>query len=222
MKKSYNWEEIRNFLVKELNKSQHILTFGTIGSLNVEHDIDVIITKKTSSKTSDFYREIHSLFNHLDKYLKKRHRVKVIRLPSISYKEELLKLSNYKKGDLVFHSMIYTSYPQIERDWNWALFEGEKVREILINNYKCLTGNVKDISSKEFQNSLYADPIFIFLNLYDRINSNYSEKMLVKVMSSYYDFLYRKKLKLPTPIIKDRRDVERIFYLLCDKADSLH
>ena len=64
--KPYNWQEIKNFLDKELRKTKHILTFGTIGSCNIEHDIDLIITKKSSSKTSDFYKEIHILFDSLD------------------------------------------------------------------------------------------------------------------------------------------------------------
>lgn len=57
MTKSYTWEEIRAVLEKELNKTKHILTYGTIGSCNIEHDIDTIVTKKPDSKSSDFLKK---------------------------------------------------------------------------------------------------------------------------------------------------------------------
>ena len=54
--KPYTWSEIKEFLEKDLKRTKHILTFGTIGSCNVEHDVDVIITKKPSSKTANLVK----------------------------------------------------------------------------------------------------------------------------------------------------------------------
>ena len=45
MTKPYTWDEIEYFLRKELSKTKHVMTFGTIGSRNIDHDIDLIITK---------------------------------------------------------------------------------------------------------------------------------------------------------------------------------
>ncbi len=52
--KPYTWKEIRRVLEKELKKTRHIMTYGTIGSCNIEKDIDTIVTKKPGSKSEDF------------------------------------------------------------------------------------------------------------------------------------------------------------------------
>lgn len=221
-KKSYTWKEIEDVLKKELKKTKHIMTFGTIGSLNVEHDIDTIITKKPKSKTSDFYKEIHNLFDDLNDYLTKKYSGRVIRLPSIGYEKELLTLSKYEKGDLVLHTMVYVSYTQLMKDWGWAIAkEDPSVEDILKENYNCLVGSIDDLFSKEFQKERYYDFIFIYLNLYDRINSNYAEGFLINVMNSYYDYLFRKRLGLKTLTANNKRDVRKIFYKLCDIVDKL-
>lgn len=58
--------------------------------------------------------------------------------------------------------------------------------------------------------------------MYDRINANYSEKFLLEVMNDYFDFLYRKKLKLKTPVANSEKDVRKIFYSLCDTLDKFN
>ena len=65
------WEEVREFLVNELSKTKCIMTWGTIGSCNIEHDIDTIIAKKPSSPSADFYKEVHGIFDSLEVYLLK-------------------------------------------------------------------------------------------------------------------------------------------------------
>ena len=50
----YAWEDIKDFLVKELRKTKHIMTYGTIGSCDINHDIDTIITKKPASPSAEF------------------------------------------------------------------------------------------------------------------------------------------------------------------------
>ena len=219
-KKPYAWEEIEEFLVKELKKTKHIMTFGTLGSRKVEHEIDTIITKKPKSKSSDFYKEVHSLFDNLSNYLMKKYGAKAIRF---SFNEkEALKLSDYNKNDLAFHTMIYTSYPQIERDWNWALLRDDiGIKKTLIKHYNCLRGDVKDLFSKEFMKEKYPDPIFIFVSLFDKMNSNYSKNFFLEVMNDHFEFLFRKKLGLKTPVAKNKKEVKEVFYKLCDKLDEL-
>lgn len=41
-------------------------------------------------------------------------------------------------------------------------------------------------------------------------------------MNDYFDFLYRKKLKLKTPVANSEKDVRKIFYSLCDTLDKFN
>lgn len=218
--KPYTWNEIKDILLKELSKTKHIMTFGTIGSLNIEHDIDLIITKKPSSKSSDFYKEVHHLFDNIDAYLKNKYKAKAVRF-AFSAEEHIVRHLTENKKDISFHTMIYTSWPQIERDWNWALFKDENIKDILTNSYKPLIGSIEDLFSKEFQKENYCDPVFIQLYLYDKINSHYPKKLLVNAMNHYFDYLYRKRLKLKAPIAKNEKQVRQTFYKLCDILDKL-
>lgn len=220
MVKPYSWEEIREFLIKELRKTKHVMTFGTIGSCNVEHDIDLIITKKPRSNSKEFFMELHYLLDSLSNYLNKEYKANLIRVPNTSYTLEFMKLSNYLEKDLVLHTMVYGSYNQMEKDWGWALFKGETVKQVL-TKYECFFGDKEDIFSKEFKKFNYADNLFIYLTIYDRTNSNYSEDFLIEIMEFYFDFLYRKRLGLKAPILKNRKDVRKYFYELCDKLDEL-
>jgi len=217
MKKPYNWDEIETLLKKELKKSKHILTWATIGSLNVESDIDTIITKKSNSPLSNFYKEVHNIFDSLNEYLKK-YDGRAIRFPQ--YKEDFKISSQYGPNDLMFHTMVYTSYSQIERDWGWYLLKDENLREIL-SSEKFLIGSFNDLISKEFQKPSYYDPILIMIYLYDRINSNYSKKQLIDTMNESYKMILRKLNQKPLKA-KDEKDVKEIFYKMCDIIDKLN
>lgn len=214
MVKKYTWDEIKNLLKEELKKTKHILTFGTIGSLNVNNDIDVIITKKTTSKPSDFYKEIHNIFDSLNGYLMKKYNSRAIRFSS--NKDESLTLSNYSKKDIAFHVMIYTSYNQIELDWSWYLLKKEKLKDVLIKT-DYLIGSKKDFFSNKFKKRTNFDPLFIILYLGDRFNSNYSNKLFLQVTNSLFKTIFKHKLKLKTPIAKNKKEAKKIFYKLCDK-----
>ncbi|MCK5321153.1 hypothetical protein KAJ38_01115 [Candidatus Pacearchaeota archaeon] len=218
----YTWQEIKEFLVKELEKTKHIMTFGTIGSCDVEKDVDLIITKKVKSKTSSFYKEIHELFEKVNKYLNRRYSSKLVRFPGVSFIPEFESLFNYTKNDLAFHTMIYCSYPQIEKDWQWALFEDEILKDMFVNHYDCFFEDKNKLFLNEFGNSNYADNISLYLAFYDRINTIYDEKFLTEVMNYYFDYLFRKRLGLKSPIAKNKKDVKRIFYVLCDILDELN
>jgi len=220
-KKPYDWNEIKNFLIRELKKTKHILTFGTIGSTNIERDIDLIITKKPKSPLKDFFKEIHNLFDNIDSYLNKKYNAHAIRFSTSEEEFSILGLMKNNEKNLAFHGHIYITYPEMERDWSWALFEDDNLDEILKMNYDCLIGSVGSLFSKEFQKKSYYDPIFIFLYKYDKINSHYPKKILLKAMNSYFDYLYRKRLGLKAPIAKNKKQIREIFYQLCDKLDDL-
>ncbi|HRZ85199.1 MAG TPA: hypothetical protein P5277_00280 [Candidatus Paceibacterota bacterium] len=213
MKKSYSWDEIKKVLIKELKKTNTIMTFGTIGSCNINRDIDIIITKKVEASSSDFYKEIHRIFENLNKYLNKKYKAKSICFSTSDEQFSALYLAGYKESkDIAFHKMIYTSYPQIEKDWNWALIKEDNINEILNKTYNCLLGSVKELFSKEFKKEKYCDPLFIFVYKYDKIISNYPEKVLVNMMNHYFDYLYRKRLNLKAPVAKNKKDVKKYFY----------
>lgn len=221
MAKPYDWEEIKHVLLKELKKTKHILTFGTIGSLNVEHDIDIITTKKPDSKSSSYFRELHKILDSVDGYLMKKYKSKLIRVPHHSYLPEFTKLSKYSDKDLIFHTLNYTSYPAIEKDWNWALFPDENMKDILSGSYNCLLGSIEDLYSFDFQKENYGDSILLYLSYDDRTNSHYSESFLLEVMNEYFDFLMRKRLKVKPKKAKNKKEVREIIYEICDLADEL-
>lgn len=220
MKKPYTWEEIKEILVKELKKTKHIMTSGTLGSCNVERDIDLIIAKKPKSSSSNFYKEVHGLLDNLNNYVSKKYNSHAIRFSG--YEPEFLTLSNYNEKDLAIQTFIYVSYTQIKKDWKRSLFPDEDIKKILAKNYNCLMGSVNDLFSKGFQKEHYCDSIFVYLMMYDRINANYSEKFLVKVMNFYFEYLFKKRLGLKVPVAKNKKDVRRIFYELCDILDELN
>ncbi len=190
MVKPYNWEEIKSVIMKELNHIKHIMTFGTIGSCNVEHDIDLIVTKKPSSRTRLFFEELHNLFFNLDSYLMKKYNAHAVRF-STSEEEFLVEalLENPQKN-VSFHTHVYLSLPSMERDWNWALGEGDTLKDIVLNGYSCLIGKPKDLFGKEFSRKSDYDHVYIFLYKYDKINSYYPDNLFVKAMSHYLDYLY--------------------------------
>lgn len=217
--KELTWEEIEIFLKKELSKTKHIMTWGTIGSKNIEHDIDTIITKKPSSKTSDFYREIHRVFDNLDNYLDKNFKSKIIRFAH-STEEPLIKEYINKKS-ISFHTMIYVSFPQIERDWGWTFYKNENTTDFLKENYNILYGKIDDLFKKDFQKENGHENLFIKLYLYDFLNSNLPEKLFLKIMNNSFEYLYRKRLGLEYSTAKNHEEVRKYFYKLCDILDEL-
>lgn len=211
---------MEEFLKKELKKTKHIMTWGTMGSLNIDKDIDKIITKKPNSPSADFFREIHDIFDNLDSYIWKNFKTRVVRFAH-STQEHLFEYK-IKSKKVLFHTMIYVSFPQIEKDWDWAIFKEENVTEILTKNYSCIHGNLKDIFSKEFQKENYYDSIFTYLYLYDVINSNLSKKLFLKIMNECFEYLYKKRLKIKNPVAKNKEEAKKYFYELCDIIDKLN
>ena len=220
--KPYNWEEIKGFLTQELKKTKHILTFGTVGSCNVEHDVDIIITKKASSPSADFYKEVHKIFDDLDNYLKDRYNAKVIRFSTMLEESLISNITTYKENDLLLHTMVYFSHSQMNKDWAWASFGDEDIDEKFGKIYNCILGNPDDLLGKKFQRNNYYDNIFNYMYLSDKSNSHYPEKLLISTMNFYFDFLYRKMLKLKSPTVKNSKDVRRYLYELCEILDKLN
>ena len=148
MKKPYTWEDVEPILEQELKGTKHILTFGMIGSKKVENDIDTIVTKKPGSKTSSFYKELHCVFDRVNKKLRK-YKAKVVCFSGVVEEEVLRYLGGYKKEDLGFHMMVYLSFPQMEIDWKGA--QDTDLKKLILEDYHCLKGKPRSLLTKEFK-----------------------------------------------------------------------
>lgn len=221
MTKLYTWEEIRAVLEKELNKTKHILTYGTIGSCNIEHDIDTIITKKPDSKSSDFFKEVHVLFEKIDSYLKKKYNCKLIRTSRFSDEEETKYIAKCTPNDLVFQVLTYVSFSQIEKHWAADLNGGEDLVEILSYSSDFLLGNFSSLLESTFKRNIY-DFLFIRLNDSDRINSHFPQQFLIGRMNMLFDFILRKRLGLRYEFVDSVEQIKEEFYNICDVLDDLN
>ena len=206
MAKTYSWEEIRSVLKKGLQKTEHILTYGTIGSCNIEHDIDTIITKKPSSPSSAFFREIHELFAVVDEYLQKKHNSRLIRTSRFGDEDEVKYIANSKKNDLVFQVMTYVSLEQIRIHWYPDVESNDEINKLLKDNYNCIFGNAGGLFRPDF-NKHKNERLFIRLNDSDRINSHFPASFLIARMNVLFDFILRKRLNLNSLKATNERDV---------------
>lgn len=218
--RSYSWEEISSLLQSRLNKSQHILTYGTIGSCNIEHDIDTIVTKKPGSPSALFFEELHVLFEQVNRYLQEKHLSRLIRTSRFCDEEEVKFIAGYQKTDLVFQVMTYVSMKQLKMHWfDASTKENANLEPFLKTNYHCLFGNLQTIFAPEFQEYKQED-LFIRLNDSDRLNSHFPPDFLIARMNVLYDFILRKRLGKETLEAKFPSECHQIFYEVCEILDS--
>ncbi|MEX0920435.1 MAG: hypothetical protein WDZ69_02530 [Candidatus Pacearchaeota archaeon] len=224
MVKSYTFKEIETLFKNELNKSEHIMTFGVFGSLSAENDLDTLITKKPKSKTSDFFKEVHDLFFNIDEKINKISGGKLIRVSRSGHEEEVKYISNYdKRKDLVIQSTSYISLSQIIKAWTPDIGNSEdswNKLERIIKNQLFLKGSVKDIFSGEFSKERNNETTFIMLDIHDRINSSCPEKFIVNKMNVTFDYILRKVLNAEPKVAKNLSESRKIFYFICDLAEK--
>ena len=216
--KPYTWKEIRRVLEKELKKTRHIMTYGTIGSCNIEKDIDTIVTKKPGSKSEDFFKELHELFDKIDNYLQTNYDCKLVRTSRLNDQEEIKYLGNFEKNDLDFQVMSYVSYRQIYMHW-YNNLESMKELDDILKSYNCIHGNKQDVFREDFKQYKRED-IFITLNDADRINSHVPSELINKRMQQLIVFLVEKKLGKNTNKFKNVKNPREIFYLICKEIDN--
>jgi len=222
--KSYTWNEISTFITAELAHTQHILTYGTIGSCNIEHDIDTIVTKKPASKSADFFQEMHFLLDCIDGYLKKHHGARLIRTSRFSDEEESKYIAGYRENDLVFQVLSYVSLKQIKMHWFDSFNTVDPQSDIetfLKSNYKCLSGRIDSLFERDFAEYGHEE-LFIRLNDSDRINSHFPRKFLIQRMNVLYDFIVRKRLKSHFKPALSEFDCRNSFYSVCSLLDATH
>ena len=224
MTKPYTFEEIRKFLEEELKKAKHIMTFGVFGSLNLKNDMDILITKEPRSKTSNFYREIHNLFNNIDSYLNKKCRGRLIRVSRANHEEEVKYIAKYDpERDLVIQATTYVSLPQIKRAWafdfgSWKELDAELPN--ILKKQHFFIGSSDMIFSEDFSKEVKSENVYGALDLMDRINSHYPRDFLILKMNLLYNYLARKRLKVKSLKAKNEREVREIFYKICDLAEK--
>ena len=197
------------------------MTFGTIGSLNLSHDIDVIITKSPGVSTASFFKEVHQLFESLNEYALKQFKIRVINFARLT-DEPFIKSSVLLSDNIMFHTMAYVSLPQMEMDWAWSLTPDDNFRQILKQSYSCIKGNVDMLFSSSFSKRNYYDNVVTYLYLNDIFNSGYDSKVVISVMQHLYDYLYRKRLNAKTPTIRNISDAKKYFYELCSLMDKMN
>jgi hypothetical protein len=222
MPKPFTWDEVRQQLAVELQQTSHILTYGTIGSCNIEHDIDTIVTKKVESPSADFFRELHEVFDRLDAYLQNHYQARLIRTSRFSDEEETKYIANYQENDVVFQVLSYVSMKQIKMHWfdSFIDLDGDvRIEPFLRDNYKCIAGHIDDIFRSDFASHRRED-LFIRLNDSDRINSHFPKDFLVHRMNVLYDFVSRKRLGIEMLPAADESECRDRFYKICTILDQ--
>ncbi len=221
MVKSYMWKEIEDVIASSLVKTKHILTFGTIGSKNVENDIDCLIMKKKNSSTKNFYKEIHSIFDTVNNYLEKKYEARAICFPHSGSQHEILHCANYKGDDLAFHVLIYNSLDQLTKAWTSDLCEDESIRDILETHYQCMVGKTEDLfNAVLFEEQYYYSNLCSFLWQYNRCNSHFDDELLMETSKGHMDYIVRKRLQEQPLEINSAQDVRAAFYHACDMIDK--
>lgn len=222
MIKPYTWAEIKSQLHQGLRRSNCIQTYGTIGSCNIDHDVDTIITKKPGSPSSSFFREVHDLFDCLDSYLREKYDGRLIRTSRFSDEEETKYIAGCRPVDLVFQVMTYVSFKQLKMHWydSFCNLDVEsKSEKLLRESYQCILGDTISIFAPGFARNRHED-LFIRMNDSDRINSHFPQDLLVRRMNVLYDFVLRKRLGKSTVTAQDVSDVRTCFYQTCDILDQ--
>lgn len=221
MPKPYTWEELHLQLERELQQTTHILTYGTIGSCNIDQDIDTIVTRKPSSPSALFFQDLHNLFDRIDHYLQEKYKARLIRTSRFSDEEESKYIANCRDKDVVFQVMSYVSMKQIKMHWfdSFVDLDGDaRTEEFLRGNYKCIIGDTSDIFRADF-NCYRREDLFIRLNDSDRINSHFPTELLVHRMNVLYDYILRKRLGESAPIARDKTGCRANFYKVCEILD---
>jgi hypothetical protein len=220
MIKKLNWEQVKFLISEELKKSKHILTFGTIGSCNLENDIDIIITKKSSSPSSEFYREIHNLYDFIDNSLKINYSKKLGVFSGGGISPEQLKISTCKKGDVIFDVMTYVSLKELENNWLPYMSKTSNIKEFLKKEYNCILGKIDFLFTEAFVKESRNDYLFLVLMKYDKINSKYPKSFLIDCMNYHFDYILRKRLGLESMKANSIKESRKIFYQICDILDK--
>ncbi len=221
-KEYYIWQEVKQYLIKKLNKTKHIQTYGTIGSCNINHDIDLIITKNPKSNPKEFYKELHKLHNNLNKYLMKNYNRKLICFARFSHQEEVLLIGKYKNKDIAFQVMVYFSLPHLLKNWSSSLAEGLDITKILKKEYEMLKGNFDDLFDSKFTKNGKYDNLLAYLCDNDRFVSNYPEKFLVKVMNHLFKYVLKHAGLTKEYTAKNREEALTYYYEILNLIEKIN
>jgi hypothetical protein len=218
----YSWDDIEPYIKEKLSQAKSIMTFGTIGSRNVQHDIDIIVTKKTDASTSQYYKEIHELLDGLDAYLKGNYGKKLIKFTKFAHQEEFLYIGNYQLGDLALHVMNYSNLEHMKQIWAPDLKNGEDIETILRENFVPLCGSKEFLFSEDFKHRKMYDGLLLKLDEQDRTNAHYPESLLVNSSNHLYKYVLKYLGAQEKCVAKDRQEVREYFYKILDQIDMMN
>ncbi|MDD5331783.1 MAG: hypothetical protein PHE43_03100 [Candidatus Nanoarchaeia archaeon] len=219
--KNLKWEDVEAFLKEDLKKCSYIQTYGTIGSVNIQHDIDLIITKKPEATIEDFFKEIHEHFDRLNDHLVSTFGKKVVKFSRLSHQEEVLHIGNYEEGDIALHVMNHISLPQLKDYWDSCLERTQRIEDILKKEYKLFLGKIDMIFSEQFSKPGRYDYLFTYMNELDRINSNYPSEIYLKSMNKLFEYAQKRIGDTSIRLAKNKEEVRDCFYDLARKLDNL-
>ncbi len=214
----YTWQDIEDLIRPELDHCGAIQTFGTIGSRNLEHDIDIIITKEPGAKSSDFYRQIHNVYDTIDTYVRQQGR-KLIRFTCLDHEMDVCHIGGWEPGDLRLHTMTYVSLPQMRKDWAVPLGEELEVEDVLDKEYIPIKGSKEDIFSRGFSKGNRNDHRILKLSDGDRVHSNYPEKLMVDAMNHIFRYV-SKHAKIEEVLATSKEDVRECMYRIADALEE--
>lgn len=216
--KPFSFEDVEKILKQELKKTKHILVYAIFGSCNVENDLDTLILKKADSKVEDFYKELHSLFERIDKVVKKKYDAKLICFNG--NEAESLYLAKYKKRDLVFQILAYNTMGHLKRDWLPFMDNSNSLTHFLKSDMKYLIGSTQDIFSPNFKKKSKHDSTYLTIEVHDRLSSNYPEKLELSVMNDHLDYIIRKLSGKEYKKAKNRSELKKRFYEMCSHLND--
>jgi len=217
---TYDWNVIESYLKEQLKDTKTILTAGTIGSRNLNHDIDLVIIKRPEAKRSDHYKEIHKICDGLDAYLRDNFGKKLIKFTKLAQQEEYLYLGKYAPGDLALHTLPYASLDHMVQIWAPDLKPDESVEDIVRKEYNPLFGSKEQIFSLEFKQRKPYDGIALKMDEQDRTNANFPEELVVNGSNHLFRFV-AKHLGIENKYVAENKaQVREYFYQLLDKIDE--
>lgn len=189
-------ETIKGF--KEINKIGFI---GLIGSLNLEKDLDIIITPNKNIKKGEFLKTLCNFLESLKRNLKKRNSNLII-LTHSTLQEEVEYISKRKKQDIFLH---ISSFPDFTKDLPILLKPSNKI-------YHGKKENLDQISITNID--FYYNHLLYINCLY----SNYPKELETKKIHERISYIFKHNNSKIN--IKDKTN-KQIYFECCDFLDSI-
>lgn len=215
----FQWGDIEPLVINQLSYKNSISFFATIGSRNIERDIDIISIKNPNAKNSQYLRDIHSLLDILNEWIHYSYDRKIVKFSRFINQEESLHLGDYKDGDLALHLMSYPCYEQFKNIWLADVPSTVDVYNLLKNSKK-MKGDIETIKYLMSQPKKEHDSLLYKLQECDKIHSNYDETLLLKCMNETYRYIQKHIKSDNYKYATNTQETREIMYEIADMLES--